>query len=54
MRSKEITTIESLNSHITNGWKLIRAFENNRLVKYLIAKNDMEVNKCDKRSKNNC
>lgn len=54
MRSKEIVTVDSLNSHITAGWRLVRAFENNGYTKYLIVKDDTEERADDKGSKNNC
>lgn len=42
MRSKEVETAEALNQHLVLGWKLIRAFESETNIRFLIAKDDKQ------------
>lgn len=51
MRSKEVTSVEPLNQHIILGWVLVKGYENNGVVKYLIMKDDTKEKSNDKECK---
>ena len=51
MRSKEVTSVDSLNQYISRGWVLVKGYENNGVVKYLIMKDDTKEKSNDKERK---
>lgn len=52
MRTKEVTSINSLNQYINMGWILVRGYEINGITRFLLMKDDSS-HKDNKLCKNN-
>lgn len=41
MRTKEVTSIDSLNQYINMGWILVKGYESNGIIRFLLIKDDL-------------